>query len=171
VAAGGKFAILVLAVFASSSPALACGSPPLKGTRDEQLQQVFDAADAVFVAKIRKLDRRTVSEPYERVIEDAQLVITKVFKGALFVGQPVAIRNDVLNTCDLNLRNDPVWIEGIDYEGDEARPLRLTDTWLIFAQGQEPWALRIDGNSMSVNYAAYELEFLQRILGESPLRK
>jgi hypothetical protein len=42
----------------------------------------------VFVAKIRKLDRRTVSEPYERVIEDAQLVITKVFKGGLFVGQP-----------------------------------------------------------------------------------
>jgi hypothetical protein len=171
VAASGRSAVFALALLVTSLPVFTCNSPPLKGTPDEQLQQVFDAADAVFIAKIRKMSRRKVSAPYETVIEDAQLVVTKVFKGVLLVGQPVMVRNHVLGACDLNLINDPVWAEGIAYAGDESRALELSDTWLIFALGQEPWALRSDGRSISVNHAPQELEFLQRITGGAPHRK
>jgi hypothetical protein len=167
-AAGGKCAagMLALGVMFSSvliAPALACNAPPPKGTDAEQAQAAYDGADFVFVAKLRSRSLTLPLSPLEWLHERAQLVVLEVFKGDLLVGQPVVFYTDVQN-CGVSLINDPMWIVNIDYAEAPVRATPVSDTWLLFVNGREPFSLSINNyRSKPVNLVRGDIDYLRKM--------
>jgi hypothetical protein len=136
-------AAIMLAALASSpflaTSATACSCILLTGSPAEQVQQSFDDAEAVFVAKLKRSALRPRSRSSGHgleVVEDAQFEVIEVFKGALEVGQVIRVYQ-VLNagSCAQSSTNDPPWMYAASKPGGVQLPVKFSKDWLIYSNG------------------------------------
>ena len=165
---------LVLLIVIVCPSAFACSCPPKRESSLGVVQQALNEAEWVFVAKIREV-RQYDHKPdgpagnpdprYFSLTEEVRFVVLEVFKGDLFVGQPVLIRQEIARgLCAMSARNDPLWIEEI-VSPEVSIPASISDTWLIYSSGPEPFDLNSCARTTPVNFlgAKQDLEFLREL--------
>jgi hypothetical protein len=152
----------MLLITIACPPASACSCPPTRESNLGVVQEALNDATWVFLAKVRDVRQYDFKQlgPLENpdphwisVTEDVRFVVLEVFKGELFVGQPVMIRNEYApGSCAMTARNDPMWIEEI-VAPDVGMPARISDTWLIYSRSAEPVELNSCTRTVPVDFA------------------
>ena len=171
-------ALLLLICVIGHSPANACSCAPKRESSLGVIQQALRDADVVFVVKLREVkhvDRtegvNVIGVKWESVTEDARFVVLEMFKGDYLVGQPVLFRGVIsAGSCSVAARNDPMWMEEIVQPGEAGIPATFSDTWLVFAGGEEPLALDMCTRSQPLNFAdaQQDLQFLRERAKKAP---
>lgn len=119
-----------------AGPALACSCVLITGTPTEQVQQSFDDADAVFVARLKRSALKPDHHNRREVVEDAQFEVIEVFKGALRVGQIIRVYQVLsASSCGQSSTNDPTWMYAASKPGAEQLPVKFSKDWLIYSNG------------------------------------
>lgn len=167
-----RFTVLMMLIAVISPTAFACSCPPKRESNLGVVQEALNDADWVFVAKIREVrqydheQHGPAPDPhFISLTEEVRFVVLEVFKGDLFVGQPALIRQELQpGRCAMSARNDPVWIEEI-VAPEEAMPARISDTWLVYASGPEPFQLDSCARTVPVDFpdAKQDLGFLREL--------
>jgi hypothetical protein len=134
-----KAAVLIVSVVAClvAGPADACSCVLPTGTPPEQVQQAFDEAAAVFVARLKRSALKPDHRNRREVAEDAQFEVVEVFKGALEVGQVVRVYQVLsAGSCGQSSTNDPPWMYAASKAGGEQLPVKFSKEWLIYSSGE-----------------------------------
>lgn len=165
---------LVVLIAMACPPVFACSCPPPRDSNLGVVQEALNDATWVFVAKIRDVthyDQKqlgSLENPDPRqvsLMEDARMVVLEVFKGDLYVGQPVLIRNEYEpGRCTLTARNDPVWVEEL-VAPEVMMPATISDIWLIYSDRAEPFELHSCRRTVPVDFpeAQRDLGFLREL--------
>lgn len=134
---------LAAAAFVAWS-ANAC-SPRHAEITDERIEEALQEAEFVVVARIVAVERspKPGDSSGAEAIEVAALNVIEVIKGARKIGDTIEVRSALeFGPCNRNVRNDPPWIfEFSDRPGLPDRPVALSDTWLIYGRGEQPYDL------------------------------
>jgi hypothetical protein len=172
-------ALRLLAVFAVllTPRAEACSCELHKGTRAEQVLEALNDYGVVFVARLR-FSTLTPDKIYPTMTyEDAQFVVLEVFKGPLFLGQPILVKGYIgSGACAVSSTNDPVWIEDVlkAAEGDDdgvIEPAKFSKEWLIYSDGRGPYELSMCSRTMPLNMGGdKDLPILREYIRHPPKR-
>jgi hypothetical protein len=129
-------------------------------------------ADAVFVAEVLSVTPAGANDTEER----ATLRVIRSWKGGKRPGDVVVLETPTANGyCRKSFSNDPPWAVIAEEDRPNAdsthrspasTPAKLSDIWLIYASGPEPWALNWCGRSNPLNLppALDDLEALNRLV-------
>ncbi|GFE85722.1 hypothetical protein GCM10011488_06760 [Steroidobacter agaridevorans] len=166
-----KTLYIVLAIgLTALSEAQACSCvAPDTSSEEEQIKKEFSEADAVVIAKVvsveQSLDPEDPSGTYR--IEEARFVVEEVLKGTHKVGETIRVRSVVgRGACGRSARNDPPWIEVASEVLPSASGVAvLSDEWLIYTAGQQPYDLSRCSRSFPMNLRGGEdAEYLRGML-------
>jgi hypothetical protein len=131
--------------------------------------------DAVFVARLR-FTTLTPDNVYAGLAyEDAQFVVLEVFKGPLFLGQPILLHQYVgKGYCSVGSTNEPMWIVDIrQAEGGEdaiEEPAVFSKEWLIYGDGP-PYDLNMCSRTLPLNMGGdKDLPILRNLSKRPPKR-
>jgi len=147
---------ILAAIFGTSSVVNACSCVGHDDQSEEQqIERAFTDADGVFVAKVVSVKHSLLPEDPEGryLIEEASFVISEVMKGSHKLWEVVRVRSELGGgTCGRRARNDPPWLE----EANETEPRIFTasvvsDEWLIYASGVQPYELSLCDRSFPTN--------------------
>jgi hypothetical protein len=166
-------AILLIGLVVIPNQALACSCMPMRSVTAS-----YGEATAVFQGKVisRSLepDRDNKGNPEAGYfVEHAAFVVERAWKGTR-VGQVIRVRSHVgPGVCGISCRNDPPWmLDRPTKKGSLGVPAKISDEWLIFAEGQEPFEISMCTRSTPLNiWTAHEdIENLDRLIaGKHPL--
>jgi len=152
-----SYLLAILAALFGTSPVVDACSCVGHGdqSEEEQIEDAFTDADAVFVARVISVKHSLLPEDPEgrNLIEEASFLISEVMKGSHKLGEVVRVRSELGGgTCGKSARNDPPWLE----EASDLEPRIFTvsvvsDEWLIYANGLQPYELTFCDRSFPMN--------------------
>jgi hypothetical protein len=120
-------------------------SPRAIETTDKRIETALQEADSVVIARIISVKHspRPGNRSGEFVIEDAALDVIDVIKGPHKIGDTIQVRSTIgPGLCGRSVRNDPPWIfQASDQQDTPDRPASISDTWLVYGQGEQPYDL------------------------------
>lgn len=167
---------VVGALMLMSGDATSCSCAPPDGlTEEEQIESEFLAADAVIVARVisTKHSVRPEDPTGQYLIEDASFVVTEVLKGTHKVGESVQVRSILGGgSCGRSARNNPPWLEMTNSSPVSGPPVLtiavISDEWLIYGWGAEPYALSNCSRSFPMNLrGGSDAEYIRSVVLES----
>jgi hypothetical protein len=128
---------------------------------------VFESAKTVVIARLTTSTRTSASGHLREfgIVENAWFVVDEVLKGSHVVGETIHTRTEFTpGPCGINVRNDPPWLwtGGDSRSADDLVPFVISDSWLIFGWGEQPYDIsRGYSSPMNVRGAT-----LRKLLGE-----
>jgi hypothetical protein len=169
--------ILSVLALAFAPRAEACSCVLHKGTRAEQVLEALNDYGVVFVARLR-FSTLTPDKQYPAMThEDAQFVVLEVFKGPLFLGQPIRVKQYIgMGACAVSSTNDPVWFENVlkaavDGEDGISEPAKFSKEWLIYTDGPGPYELNMCSRTIPLNMGGdKDLTILREFIKHPPKR-
>lgn len=141
-------------------------------TEQEQIERAFTEADTVIVARVESTKHSlNPNDPTGlHIVEAASFVVLVVLKGAYKVGGRVAIESAIGGgSCGRSARNDPTWLEEVttDVDPSVVTSAVVSDEWLIYATGAEPFKLSHCDRSFPMNLrGGSDAEYLREWLKE-----
>jgi hypothetical protein len=138
-------------------------------SEEEQIEKEFSEADAVVIARVVMVKQSLVAEDHSGVhrIEDAQFVVAEILKGSHKMGETIHVRSNLGGgTCGRSARNDPPWLEIASETVPSASSVAvLSDEWLIYAHGSQPYELSNCSRSFPMNLRGGEdADYLRGVL-------
>jgi hypothetical protein len=167
----------ILAWFALilTPPVEACSCAMAKGTQQAQVLEALNDHGVVFVARLRFSTKTPDETSPQMTYEEAQFVVLEVFKGPLFLGQPVLVKGYIgMGSCAVSSMNDPMWIEDVlkAAEGDEealSAPAEFSKEWLIYSDGPGPYELNMCSRTIPINMGGdKDVKLLREYVRQSP---
>jgi hypothetical protein len=163
------------------SEAFACSCAMPKGSEKEQVTSALQSATEVLVAKVQSVKHSPTAGDAsgKYTTEDAVFLVIEVLKGKKRPGDKVAIRSSIgPGFCGHSARNDPPWLEVVsEKETPSVAPPKISDTWLIYGEGAEPYELsqcsrssplEVEGVRQRDVEAVRDLRILRRLIPRSP---
>ena len=146
------------AVLVDALPAHACSTPPPPSVR-----QAFAQSSAVYLAQVALVTQdKTVPEA---ITEKVVFRVLVVLKGAKSRGDTLLVEtiglSDAGGTCARSVLNNPTWLVTDNPTSHETTPVKLSDTWVLYLSGREPYEVGLSERSNPINVVdPAELRFL-----------
>jgi hypothetical protein len=143
------------AILVDALPARACSTPP-----PPSVKQAFAQSSAVYLAQVISVTQdKTVADA---ITEKVVFRVLVALKGAKRRGDTLLLENTGLaTTCGRSVLNNPTWLVSDDPTSHDRTPIKLSDTWVLYLSGREPYEGAMSMNSNPINLVdPAELRFL-----------
>jgi hypothetical protein len=132
------------------------------------LEDALARASDVIVARVIGTHQAPAEEDASGryIVETASFVVVESIKGSKEVGDVVQTRSEIgPGTCGISARNNPAWLEQAPERAGMVSEVKISDTWLIFREGTQPFELTFCSKSMPLNVGGSdEVAALHRLL-------
>jgi hypothetical protein len=157
-----SLAIVASLLATANANACSCALPG-KLSDDQQIDQEFRGAKAVFVAKVVSIKQMPEDSTGRYIVEDAEFVVLEVLKGAMKARDTVRIKSHIgPGPCGRSARNNPPWLV-LAEKGEADKIATFSDEWLIYARGSEPYELSYCDRSFPMNFRGkLDVDYLRK---------
>jgi hypothetical protein len=158
-------ATLWIVHWAVSATAIACSC------RNVEVSEALEESTTVVVARV--VSTHQIPMPTDAsgkfIVEEAAFEVMEPIKGAKKIGDRIQIRSEIgPGPCGRSARNSPAWLEEFAPSSNVPKPFPISDIWLIFAYGNEPYELSMCTRSSPMNVrGAGDLEIVRKLINRS----
>lgn len=155
---------MALSVASAAAVACSCGKAEIA----EALDQATDVVVARLVSATQTPAVEDASGKY--VVEYASFDVIETIKGSRRVAEKIQIRSEIgPGPCGRSARNSPMWLEDASSTPSDApKAVSISDTWLIYGYGREPYELSACSRSLPIELVdKNELERLRQLVRKS----
>jgi hypothetical protein len=162
------------------SKAFACSCVMPKGSEKQQVASALRSASEVLIAKVQSVKHSPIpgDTSGKYITEEAVFIVIEVLKGEKRRGDQVAIKSSIgPGPCGRSARNDPPWLDVVSEKVPRSvAPAKISDTWLIYGEGAEPYELshcsrssplEVEGVRQRDVEAVRDLKILRRLVPRS----
>jgi hypothetical protein len=146
-----------------STAAIACSCDKV------ELSEALEQSTTAVVARVVSTHQMAVPEDPsgKYIVEDASFEVIESIKGTKKVGDRIQIRSEIgPGPCGRSARNSPIWLEEAAVPAsDVPKAFPISETWLIFGYGNEPYELSMCTRSSPMNvHGADDLEIVRKLI-------
>lgn len=135
----------------------ACSCQAESASEEDLIERELHAARLVVVATVVSTKQTPALDSPNYIIEDAEFVVSEVLKGDVVAGDKIRTRSHLgPGLCGRSARNIPVWLDEIEATGEPAKPAVVSEEWLIYGHGTEPFELSLCDRSMPLSHRGSE---------------
>lgn len=147
-----------------TAESFACSCPELS------VQETLQQTTVVFMGRVQKKERQ--SQKYNGKIvsghhvEDVVFKVIKIWKGAK-PGQTVRMHSEIgPGACGMSVYNDPPVVIELDPRTRKGKPMAISDEWLVYGFGKEPYELSMCLRSWPINFrpAKHDMDVLDSLV-------
>jgi len=145
--------VTLASALVAAVPARACSMPP-----PPSVQEAFAQASAVYLAQVASVKQEPGASG--SITEKVVFRVLVTLKGNKRRGETLLAETaDVGDTCGRSVLNNPAWVEDDDPSSHKSTPVKLSDTWVLYLSGREPYDMSSNSNPINLVDPA-ELRFL-----------